>query len=286
MPAPLGRVAGDSDDRTWEVIGAIGRGLAYAGVLVAAGGTAFLVLVHRGGAERDRARADRVRRRGGGRAGVAGGLAGAGRAGHRAGTWLALRRGRARARSPRTAWVSACCSPLVGPGASARPRSPACPSLALGGAAVAAGSFATNGHTRAGSQRRAGDGRRRLPPLGRGRVGRAGSCCCGSSCARRRERGRPHGHDRDRRTVLHPRHRRRRARRGDRRPARVERGADPRRPHEHRLRPAAPRQGRRSSRGSPRSAPTTTSGWCPRSRRGKADGRARAALDHAPASRS
>ena len=42
-PAPPGRVAGDSDDRTWEVVGAVGRGLAYAGVLLAAGGVAFLV---------------------------------------------------------------------------------------------------------------------------------------------------------------------------------------------------------------------------------------------------
>lgn len=52
--AALGRVAGGGSDRTWEVVGAVGRGLAYAGVLLAAGGVAFLVLVHREGAERAR----------------------------------------------------------------------------------------------------------------------------------------------------------------------------------------------------------------------------------------
>ena len=41
-----------SDDRLWEVVGAIGRGFAYAGTLLAAGGVAFLLLAHRGGAER------------------------------------------------------------------------------------------------------------------------------------------------------------------------------------------------------------------------------------------
>lgn len=50
----LGRVSGEGSDRTWEVVGAVGRGLAYAGVLLAAGGVAFLVLVHRGGPERSR----------------------------------------------------------------------------------------------------------------------------------------------------------------------------------------------------------------------------------------
>ena len=42
----LGRIAGSSD-RTWEVVGAVGRGIGYAGVFVAAGGVAFLVLAHR-----------------------------------------------------------------------------------------------------------------------------------------------------------------------------------------------------------------------------------------------
>jgi len=48
----LGRVEGEGSDRTWEVVGAVGRGFAYAGVLLAAGGVAFLVLVHRDGEER------------------------------------------------------------------------------------------------------------------------------------------------------------------------------------------------------------------------------------------
>ena len=48
----LGRVAGTDDDRVWEVVGGVGRGFAYAGVLLAAGGGLFLALVHRGGPER------------------------------------------------------------------------------------------------------------------------------------------------------------------------------------------------------------------------------------------
>ncbi|MGH9275458.1 MAG: copper resistance CopC/CopD family protein [Acidimicrobiales bacterium] len=48
----LGRVAGTGDDRVWEIIGGIGRGFAYAGVLLAAGGGLFLALVHRDGPER------------------------------------------------------------------------------------------------------------------------------------------------------------------------------------------------------------------------------------------
>ncbi len=48
-PAALGRAASSGDDRGWEVVGAVGRALAYAGGLLAAGGVAFLVLVyHRG----------------------------------------------------------------------------------------------------------------------------------------------------------------------------------------------------------------------------------------------
>jgi copper transport protein len=48
----LGRVEAGGSDRFWEVVGAIGRGLAYAGVLLAAGGAMFLALVHRDGDER------------------------------------------------------------------------------------------------------------------------------------------------------------------------------------------------------------------------------------------
>lgn len=45
-------VGSGGSDRSWEVLGAIGRGLAYAGALLAAGGALFLVVAHRGGAER------------------------------------------------------------------------------------------------------------------------------------------------------------------------------------------------------------------------------------------
>lgn len=41
----LGRVASTSGDRPWEVLGALGRWLAYGGALVAAGGALFLVRV-------------------------------------------------------------------------------------------------------------------------------------------------------------------------------------------------------------------------------------------------
>lgn len=48
----LGRMADEGGDRVWEVAGAVGRGIAYAGVLLASGGVAFLTLVHREGPER------------------------------------------------------------------------------------------------------------------------------------------------------------------------------------------------------------------------------------------
>jgi copper transport protein len=48
----LGRVASTSGDRPWEVAGAIGRWLAYGGVLAAAGGALFLAYVLRDGHER------------------------------------------------------------------------------------------------------------------------------------------------------------------------------------------------------------------------------------------
>jgi copper transport protein len=43
----LGRVADAGSDRAWEVVGGIGRGFAYAGALVAAGGALFLSVVLR-----------------------------------------------------------------------------------------------------------------------------------------------------------------------------------------------------------------------------------------------
>jgi copper transport protein len=47
-----GTVSDGGSDRAWRAVGAGGRWLAYSGVLVAAGGAAFLVLVHRGGPDR------------------------------------------------------------------------------------------------------------------------------------------------------------------------------------------------------------------------------------------
>lgn len=48
----LGRVTGGDDDRTWDIVGAFGRWLAYGGVLLAAGGAMFIALVHGRGEER------------------------------------------------------------------------------------------------------------------------------------------------------------------------------------------------------------------------------------------
>ena len=48
----LDRFYDSGSDRPWEIAGAVARTLAYAGTLVAAGGAAFLLLVHRGGRER------------------------------------------------------------------------------------------------------------------------------------------------------------------------------------------------------------------------------------------
>jgi copper transport protein len=46
------RLGGRGDDRQWEVVGAIGRGFAYAGTLLAAGGVLFLLYAAREGSER------------------------------------------------------------------------------------------------------------------------------------------------------------------------------------------------------------------------------------------
>jgi len=144
----LGRVTGGSDDRAWEVVGVAGRALAYAGVLLAAGGTAFLVLVHRSGDEHEPTRLVRASALVGGLASLValpvqaalgtgqglgslfddGVLAEVAKDGVGLGVVLAL-------------------VGLVIATASLRRA----PLLALAGAAVAAGSFATNGHTRAGS---------------------------------------------------------------------------------------------------------------------------------------
>jgi copper transport protein len=145
----LSRVGADANDRAWEVVGAIGRGLAYAGVLVAAGGVAFLVLAHRGGGDRDALVAlMRV-------AAVVGAL----------GSLVALPvqaalgtgQGAGSLFDPGV--LAEVAKDGVGPGVglALAGLAVAClairrrPLLALTGAAVAAGSFATNGHTRAGS---------------------------------------------------------------------------------------------------------------------------------------
>ncbi|MFL6205258.1 MAG: copper resistance CopC/CopD family protein [Acidimicrobiales bacterium] len=145
----LGRVAGTSGDRTWEVVGAIGRGFAYAGVLLAAGGTAFLVLVHGGGAER------RSLVRTVGAAAVVGGIASL--------VALPVQAALGTGQGPGSLFdpgvlgevtkdgvglslLLAVAGLLVATTALAR-----APVVALVGAAVAAGSFAATGHTRAGS---------------------------------------------------------------------------------------------------------------------------------------
>ena len=48
----LAKVADPRADHEWEIVGGIARGLAYAGTLLAAGGVAFLVFAHDGGPER------------------------------------------------------------------------------------------------------------------------------------------------------------------------------------------------------------------------------------------
>ena len=65
------QVAAGGNDRRWEVVGAIGRGFAYGGTLLAAGGVLFLVGAHRGGPGRTRlVRLVRVAAVGGGVAGL------------------------------------------------------------------------------------------------------------------------------------------------------------------------------------------------------------------------
>jgi copper transport protein len=50
------KVTAGGNDRRWEVVGAIGRGFAYGGTLLAAGGVLFLVVAHRGEVGRARLR--------------------------------------------------------------------------------------------------------------------------------------------------------------------------------------------------------------------------------------
>ena len=145
----LGRVEGDTDDRLWEVVGAVGRALAYGGILLAAGGIAFLVLVHRGGDERD-ALVDLVR---------IGAVVGAVASLVALPVQAALGTGQGPGSLFDPGVLAEVAKDGVGLGVvlaivgvvvacAALRRSPP---LALAGAAVAAGSFATNGHTRAGA---------------------------------------------------------------------------------------------------------------------------------------
>lgn len=51
-PSVARLAGGDGDDRPWMIAGAVGRGIAYAGTLLTAGGVAFLLYAHRGGPDR------------------------------------------------------------------------------------------------------------------------------------------------------------------------------------------------------------------------------------------
>jgi copper transport protein len=139
------------DERPWEVLGAVGRGLAYAGTLLAAGGALFLLLVHPGGDERPAlVRVVRV-------AAVVGAVAGLVALPVQA----ALGTGRGAGALFEDGVLRAVLDDGVGLGlglaltglavlvATLDRNRP----LALGAAAVAAASFAATGHTRAGDVR-------------------------------------------------------------------------------------------------------------------------------------
>lgn len=150
-PSVAERLGDDGDDRLWEVIGAIGRGVAYAGTLLAAGGVAFLVLAHRGDDRRGvLVRTVRV-------AAIVGAAAGVVALPVQA----ALGTGQGALSLFDDGVLGAVIDDGVGLGlllaaaglglaAAALERQPR---LALVGAAVAAASFAATGHTRAGDDR-------------------------------------------------------------------------------------------------------------------------------------
>jgi copper transport protein len=145
----LRQVTEGADDRTWEVAGAIGRWFAYSGVLLASGGVAFLVLVHRGGIER--AHLVRVV--------WAAALVGA------AGSMVALpvQAALGTGQGPSSLFDDGVLAEVVRDGVGlglvlalaglvvAVSMVERHGTVALGGAVVAASSFATNGHTRAGT---------------------------------------------------------------------------------------------------------------------------------------
>ena len=145
----LGAATASEDDGVWEVSGAVGRGLAYAGVLLAAGGVAFLVLVHRDGAERTQLRQ------------VVWGAALVGAAASMIA--LPVQAALGTGQGPSSLFDEGVLAEVAQDGlglgivlalaglvvaVSLVERQPA---VALAGAVVAASSFATNGHTRAGS---------------------------------------------------------------------------------------------------------------------------------------
>lgn len=146
----LGRVGSTDGDRVWDVVGAIGRGLAYAGILLAAGGTAFLVLVHRDPDAPERMRLPSVVRR----AAIVGGVA--------ALVALPVQAALGTGQGPGSLLDDGVLGEVlrdgVGPGLAAAlvglvllvVAGDRAPVVALTGAVLAAASFAASGHTRAG----------------------------------------------------------------------------------------------------------------------------------------
>jgi copper transport protein len=143
------KVSAGGNDRRWEVVGAIGRGFAYGGTLLAAGGVLFLLVAHRGGAERRRL----VRRVRG--AALVGGLAGL--------VALPVQAALGTGQGPGSLFDHGVLGRVVDDGVGLAlglavvGLAVACAALerhrplALAGAVVAAGSFAATGHTRVGS---------------------------------------------------------------------------------------------------------------------------------------
>lgn len=143
------KVAAGGNDRRWEVVGAVGRGFAYGGTLLAAGGVLFLVVAHRGGAERGRL-VRRVRA-----AALVGAVASL--------VALPIQAALGTGQGPGSLFDSGVLARVADDGVGlglglcvaglvvavvALDRNRA---LAVAGAAVAAGSFAATGHTRVGS---------------------------------------------------------------------------------------------------------------------------------------
>jgi copper transport protein len=147
-PGAIGRVDDAGSDRSWEVVGAVGRGLAYGGTLLAAGGVLFLVVVHRAGPER----ATLLR--------VVHAAAAAGALGSLVA--LPVQAALGTGQGPGSLFDPGVLSSVSGDGVGAGVALALAglalavaaldrwPVVAVGAAAVAASSFATNGHTRSG----------------------------------------------------------------------------------------------------------------------------------------